>query len=95
MSEQLPILEREIHALLAPPTGPPPTRENVEHTLTSGYAHALRLEGERLRAEGRLRELVRGRGRRQDVQAADLELSRLDAELRRLRALLATLRARL
>ena len=94
MSEHLPTLEREINALLAP-AALLPNRQILEDTLTTGYAHALRLEGERLQAESRLRDLVRsGSARPDDVEAATGELTRVEEELRRLRALLATLRSR-
>ena len=33
--------------------------DRIERTLTDGYAHALTLEGERLRLERRLTELAR------------------------------------
>jgi hypothetical protein len=78
--------------------GPPaPSLDSLEEALTTGYAHALGLEGERLRIERRLRELVRepgprtgGRSRRIAALAADL--ADADRELERLRGLLATLR---
>ena len=69
-------------------------RATVEHTLTTGYAHALELDGERLRAEGRLRTLLRsGEARQDQLAAAEVELDRVAGELGRLRALLANLRA--
>jgi hypothetical protein len=93
VTQYLPTLELEIESLLDPSRRARP-RATVEHTLTTGYAHALALEGERLRAEGRLRTLVRsGEARREQLDAAELELERVAAELRRLRALLANLRA--
>ncbi|HWG55412.1 MAG TPA: hypothetical protein VNT58_02695 [Gaiellaceae bacterium] len=94
VAEHLPALEREIEALLAP-TATLPGRDALERTLTTGYAHALRLEGERLDAEARLRALVRGGAAGDVLTAASGDVSRVEAELRRLRALLATLRARL
>jgi len=72
--------------------------DRIERTLTDGYAHALSLEGERLRLERRLAELARelhvG-----DTQTKTVELSsvaeRLDGnagDLTRLRSALAELR---
>ena len=96
MSDHLPMLEHEISALLAPAAGPLPARRVVEDTLTTGSAHALRLEGERLRAEDRLRDLIRsGRNHPRDLDEVTGELARVEVDLQRLRALLATLRARL
>ncbi len=73
------------------PADPRLPREDVERTLTDGYACALGLEGERLRAERRLRTLNGG------AVAEREELERLTAATRReladLRALLSTLRA--
>jgi hypothetical protein len=87
------MLEREIQSLIERPDRLP-SRDTVEYTLTTGYAHALELEGERLQAEGRLRTLVRSGGaRRHELETAEDELDRVAAELGRLRALLANLRA--
>ena len=89
----LPTLELEIRSLLERP-GRAHSRDTVEYTLTTGYAHALRLEGERLRAEGRLRTLVRSGGAgRAELESAEVELHRVAGELSRLRSLLAKLRA--
>lgn len=94
MADSLPLLETEIRSLLdQPPGAGGPSRDTVEHTLTTGYAHALRLDAERLRVERRLREVVRSEAL--DTAARDdavLELTRVDRELARLRALLSTLR---
>jgi hypothetical protein len=71
--------------------------DRIERTLTDGYAHALSLEGERLRLERRLSELAR------ELHSGDTatkdELSsvarRLDGnagDLTRLRTALADLR---
>ena len=93
MTHHLPTLELEIKSLLEHSVRAP-SREHVEYTLTSGYAHALRLESERLQAETRLRSLVRN-GAPQGMELADasVELDRVSEELARLRALLANLRA--
>jgi hypothetical protein len=70
----------------------------IERTLTDGYAHALTLEGERLRLERRLTELARELHVGDTATKTD-ELStvaqRLDGnagDLSRLRAALADLR---
>ena len=94
MADPLPLLETEIRSLLDQPAGAGrPRRDAVEHTLTTGYAHALRLDAERLRVERRLRDVIRSAA--PDLAARDsavLELARVDHELAQLRALLSTLR---
>jgi hypothetical protein len=72
--------------------------DRIERTLTDGYAHALSLEGERLRLERRLSELARELGGGDTTTKTD-ELSsvarRLDGnagDLTRLRSALAELR---
>ena len=94
MADSLPLLETEIRSLLDPPAGAGrPPRDAVEHTLTTGYAYALRLDAERLRVERRLREVVRSAV--PDAAARDdmvLELTRVDQQLAHLRALLSSLR---
>jgi len=74
---------------------PTPSLRSLEDTLTSGYAHALTLEGQRLRIERRLRELVRTERTSASVEEiADLteRLDDTDVDLAHLRAMLATLR---
>jgi hypothetical protein len=72
-------------------------RASIERTLTDGYAHALALEGERIRTERRLREIVRDSERDEttDAEVATLasSVAVLDRELEDLRGLLAELRA--
>ena len=94
VSHSPPIIETEIRSLLDLPESGLPPREVVEHTLTSGYAHVLRLDAQRLRAEQRLRVLVRS-GEPDTSGHEELlgELGALDRELARLRALLSHLRA--
>ena len=72
-----------------------PPRAHVEDTLTSGYAYALGLEGERLRLERSLRTLMRSAARPDPGEVADLSgrLATADQELAGVRALLASLRA--
>jgi len=88
----------EIRSLLdVPAHADSPSRAVVEDTLTSGYAYALALEGERLRIERRLRELFRGdgepRARSEEVSELTGLLAHADQELAGLRALLSSLRA--
>ncbi len=88
----------EIRSLLDTPTGAAKLdRDAVEHTLTTGYAHALHLEGERLRIEGRLRSALRSVGGSSEAggELAELtiELAQADQELARLRSLLSTLKS--
>lgn len=94
MADPLPLFETELRSLLDQPAGSGRwSRDAVEHTLTTGYAHALRLDAERLRVERRLRDVVRSAA--PDLAARDgamLELARVDQELAELRTLLSTLR---
>lgn len=88
----------EIEALLEPDvqTG----LEDLEHTLTAGYAAALALEAERLRLERRIAaaagELGAGqaRGQAQEIAKLARRIAHADDEIVRLRAMLGTLRAR-
>ena len=98
MDERLPAVLTEIRSLLDVPDGAAaPSREEVEHTLTNGYAYALALEGECLRLEARLRTLVRTRATATYAadEIADLtsRLAHADQELAGVRALLSSLRA--
>jgi hypothetical protein len=77
-----------------------PSLASLEATLTDGYAHALSLEGERLRLERRLRALVRTPGPRSGDRSraiADLTERVCDADrtVRELRSRLTTLRQHL
>ena len=94
MTNSLPLLETEIRSLLDDPSARSRTsRDVVEQTLTDGYAHALALDGQRLRIERRLRDLVRSAAppSTQIVEVAR-ELAERETELARLRTLLSTLR---
>ena len=98
LSIHLPTVLTEIRSLLDRPTERArPARAVVEKTLTDGYAHALALEGDRLRVERRLRELVdtSERDETTDAEVASLasSVALLDRELADLRGLLAELRA--
>ena len=57
-----PTVLETIQELLDDPAATAATTASLEATLTDGYAHALTLEGERLRLERSLRELVRSPG---------------------------------
>jgi hypothetical protein len=98
LDDRLPAVLTEIRSLLDVPEGrDAPSRDEVEHTLTSGYAYALALEGERLRIERRLRALLRsgGSGKRATNEVAEVtrRLARADQELAGVRALLSSVRA--
>ncbi|HEX2044517.1 MAG TPA: hypothetical protein VHF23_02680 [Gaiellaceae bacterium] len=97
MNEDLSVLFDRIRALLDPRRNgsPAPPVEEVEHTLTDGYARALALEGERLRVERRIRELAGSAEDATEASALSSRLAALDAELGDLRDLLRTLAATL
>lgn len=85
----------DIRALLDGP--PAPSLDSLEDVLTTGYAHALGLEGHRLRIERNLRQAVRepgppSRDRNKRIAGLISDLADADRDLERLRALLATLR---
>ena len=99
MSNDLPLLLDRISEFLDGHPGPPsgPLLAEMEHTLTSGYARALALEGERRRLERQMRELAKAAGDGIDVaRLSELatELERADGELVSLRAVLDRLRDR-
>jgi hypothetical protein len=97
MTNELPLLLAEIRELTGERTAamPGPRLTEMENTLTSGYARALALEGERWRIERQIADLAaRIADREQAGELRDLveALSRADAELSRLRRLLGLLR---
>jgi hypothetical protein len=95
VDDRLPVVLTEIRSLLDMPGNAAPSRALVEDTLTTGYAYALGLEGQRLHIERSLRSLLRS-GPRPDpreVEALTGRLERADEELADVRALLASLRA--
>ncbi len=96
MANDLAPLLARIHDLVGRSDGEAePLLRTMEHTLTEGYAHALALEGERLRIEREIGELV---GRLEQGEPAGRlraladRLAGTDRELTRLRGVLATLR---
>ena len=90
----------EIEALLDDEA--PRGLDEIEDTLTSGYAGALALEAERLRIERRISELASELGgeaefelhRTEEIVGLAQRLSIADANLIRLREILSTLRER-
>jgi hypothetical protein len=76
--------------------------DEIEDTLTSGYAAALALEAERWRVERRITEMAaeldgnvdRELPRAQEIVGLAQRLSRTDADLARLRGILESLRDR-
>ena len=96
MANQNPIFA-EIEALLR--DGSRPALDQIENTLTSGYAAALALEAERWRLERRIAEVAGLLGEGDDGQAREIaklaqRLTTTDADLSRLRGMLGTLRGR-
>jgi hypothetical protein len=94
------ILIDEIRAILAAPASGThaPSLSQIEHTLTSGYAHALALEAERSRIERRLGEVAAhagdGHEQTQEIAALGQRLTNAHGELSTLRLLLDSLRTR-
>jgi hypothetical protein len=92
----------QIRSMLAsPPTGADaPSLDEIEETLTAGYANALALEAERLRIERKITAVAAGlAGALEDPSTAELanlgqRLSAADGDLAQLRALLSSLRTR-
>lgn len=90
----------EIEALLDDVT--PRALDEIEDTLTTGYAAALALEAERWRIERRISELAAELGgdadfelhRAEEIVGLAQRLSGTDADLTRLRGILGSLRDR-
>jgi ABC-type phosphate transport system auxiliary subunit len=92
----------EIRSMLAaPPSGADaPSLDEIEETLTAGYANALALEAERLRLERRI-AAVAAELNTESEEPSTAELATLaqrltvaDGDLAQLRALLSSLRVR-
>jgi hypothetical protein len=98
MANDLPRLVSRIHELLDAPDGAPaPLLAAMEHTLTDGYARALALEGETMRIERDIGEIVatiKDGNRSRDLPTLASRLASTENELLRLRELLALLRGR-
>ena len=96
------MIDDEIRSLIeAPPTGEhAPSLDDLEHTLTAGYASALALEAERWRLERKIAEVVaklvddRSDPRAEELASLGQRLSDAHGDLSRLRELLASLRTR-
>jgi hypothetical protein len=65
--------------------------DDVEHTLTDGYARALALEGERRRARERMHTLAGSPDHVDELRALKGTLDRLDEQVTELRGLLGAL----
>ncbi|MGH3112006.1 MAG: hypothetical protein ACRDOP_00895 [Gaiellaceae bacterium] len=70
------------------PTAP---ADDVEHTLTDGYARALALEGEQLRARERVHALAGSPDHVDELRALKGKLDCLDRQVAELRGLLGAL----
>jgi hypothetical protein len=70
------------------PTAP---ADDVEHTLTDGYARALALEGEQLRARERMHALAGSADHLDELRALKGKLDCLDGQVAELRGLLGAL----
>jgi hypothetical protein len=96
------MIQDEIRTLLdAPPSGEKaPSLDDIEHTLTAGYANALALEAERWRLERKIAEVASKLGDRSGMsEQSELvqlgqRLSATDGHLTHLRGLLSSLRSR-
>ena len=97
MADKRPIFV-EIETLLA--SGSKAPLEELEDTLTSGYAEALALEAERWRLERRIAEVAalvgegRGRGKTRELANLAQRLTSTDTDLSKLRGMLGSLRER-
>jgi hypothetical protein len=65
--------------------------DDVEHTLTDGYARALALEGEQMRARERMHELAGSADHVEELRALKGRLDCLDKQVSELRGLLGAL----
>lgn len=96
------MIQEEIRTLLdASPNGEDaPSLDDLEHTLTAGYARALALEAERWRIERKIAELAAslggdsGKGQHSELASLGRRLSVADGDLTHLRGLLSSLRTR-
>jgi hypothetical protein len=96
VANELPLLYERIRAYLDEPVSDP-ALEDLEHTLTDGYARALGLEAERTRIERAIAELahrIDDPVRLSELRELSERRTQTDADLARLRALLELLRQR-
>ena len=94
------MIQDEIRTLLdtSPSGDGAPSLNDIEHTLTAGYASALALEAERWRLERKIAEIAARLSDSSDLHSelATLgqRLSAADGDLTNLRGLLSSLRSR-
>jgi hypothetical protein len=96
------MIHDEIRQLLdAPSSGKDaPSLDDLEHTLTAGYARALALEAERWRLERQIAEVAAQLGEKRaseptsELATLGERLSAADGHLSQLRGLLSSLRTR-
>jgi len=93
MGDDLSILRDRISALLDRGENGSSSADEVEHTLTDGYARALALEGERKRTEARMRDLSGSPEHVNDLRSLKDRLHAIEADLSELRDLLSVLAA--
>jgi hypothetical protein len=93
--DRLLVLDR-VRSLLATSSRDPraPDVEEMEHTLTDGYAAALALEGKCLRISRRMAELSQNRTEAGEIRDLAGRLKETEGELTELRGLLDVLRRR-
>jgi hypothetical protein len=91
VGDDIPILFDRIRLLLNGEETLAPEADEVELTLTDGYARALALDGERLRTESRIRELAGSDEHVGEARILKARLALLEEELAQLRGLLGTL----
>src|SRR5205809_6795997 len=94
------MIQDEIRTILdAPPSGEKaPSLDDIEHTLTAGYASALALEAERWRLERKIAEVAARLGDKSselhsEIATLGQRLSVADGDLTNLRGLLSSLRS--
>jgi hypothetical protein len=91
VGDDIPILFDRIRLLLNGEETLASEADEVELTLTDGYARALALDGERLRTESRIRELAGSDEHVGEARILKARLALLEEELAQLRWLLGTL----
>ncbi len=91
MSDDLTILFDRIRLLLDDAPERESTADAVELTLTDGYARALALDGERRRAEERIRALAGSDEHVGEVRILKARVALIEEELSQLRGLLGNL----
>jgi hypothetical protein len=101
VDETSPLFEEIQQLLDAPPSGDgAPRLDDLEHTLTSGYARALALEAERWRLERKIGEVASKLADGTELNGEELaglalRLTEAESELTSLRRMLGSLKTRL